>query len=177
MWCLLQSPPLSSGLPFLSSSVMGDVCGPEATYITSEVSQDRDPHPHPPPTITIGCNLLSSYTYNTTCIRDGNEYSRPGLSLGHADDRLILLRRVLANFELTIWYFTLYNISYIAMESFFFWFILPRGYEIPQNCLCLVCKNLNWTNYLSLKKKTFYIHYFGIAMYVTCNILIGGKGK
>lgn len=63
------------------------------------------------------------------------------------------------------------------MESFFFWFILPRGYEIPQNCLCLVCKNLNWTNYLSLKKKTFYIHYFGIAMYVTCNILIGGKGK
>ncbi|XP_078337426.1 TOX high mobility group box family member 4-like isoform X2 [Crassostrea virginica] len=32
----IESPPLSSGLPFLSSSVMGDVCGPEATYITSE---------------------------------------------------------------------------------------------------------------------------------------------
>lgn len=34
----LQNPAISSGLPFLSSSVMGDVCGPEATYITNEVN-------------------------------------------------------------------------------------------------------------------------------------------
>lgn len=32
----IESPAISSGLPFLSSSVMGDVCGPEATYITNE---------------------------------------------------------------------------------------------------------------------------------------------
>lgn len=40
----LQSPAISSGLPFLSSSVMGDVCGPEATYITNEVNRFKFSH-------------------------------------------------------------------------------------------------------------------------------------
>lgn len=40
----LQSPAISSGLPFLSSSVMGDVCGPEATYITNEVNLFKFSH-------------------------------------------------------------------------------------------------------------------------------------